>query len=62
VSRLNRPCSSSRRDDARDQKAGDDEKDVDADKTARHRSRESMKVQHQQHRDGAQAVDIRPVF
>ena len=50
------------RDEARDQKTRDDEKGVDADKAARHHGREGMKVQHQHHRDGAQAIDIRPVF
>jgi len=44
---------------ARDQEAGNDKEDVDADEAARHRLRESMEVHNQHHRDGPQPVDLR---
>jgi hypothetical protein len=49
------------RDDAGDQKAGNDEENIDADEAARHRLRKGMKVHHQHHGDGPEAVDIRPI-
>ena len=49
------------RDDAGDQKAGNDEEDIDADEAARHGLREGVKIHHQHHGDGPEAIDIRPV-
>ena len=49
------------RDDAGDQKAGNDEENIDADEAARQRLREGMKVHHQHHRDGPEAINIRPI-
>src|SRR5689334_15827915 len=49
-------------DDRRDEEAGDDEKDVDADEPRFRQARKRMERHHGQHRDPAQAVDIGPVF
>ena len=46
------------RDDAGDQEARDDEKDVDADEAARHRLGKTVEIHHQHDRDGAESVDI----
>jgi hypothetical protein len=48
-------------DDAGDQETGNHEENVDANEAARHRLRESVKVHHQHHGDGPQAIDIRPI-
>jgi hypothetical protein len=50
------------RDDARDQEARNHEEHVDVDKAARQGIRERMKIQHQHHGDGPEAVDIGPIF
>jgi hypothetical protein len=47
--------------DARDQVAGNDEEDVDADEAAGQERREGVEQDHRQHGDGAQAVDVRAV-
>jgi len=47
-----------RLDDPGDQVAGDDEEDIDADKTAIHGRRLEMERDHREYRDGAQPVDI----
>ncbi len=49
------------RDQAADQEARNYEEDVDADETARDGLRKGVKIHHQQHGDGAQAVDIGPI-
>ena len=50
------------RDEAGNQKAGDHEENVDADEPARPALAKGVKGNDQQHRHGAQAVDIRPIF
>jgi hypothetical protein len=50
------------RDDAGDQKTRNHEEHIDADEAAGRRIGERVEVQHQQHGDGAEAVDIRPIF
>jgi hypothetical protein len=50
------------RNDAGDQKSGNHEEDINADEAARHCFREGMKVHHQHHGDGPQAVNIRPIL
>ena len=49
------------RNDAGDQKPGEDEEHVDADKTARHRIRKGVVQHHQRHRDRSKPIDIWPV-
>jgi hypothetical protein len=48
-------------DDARDEKARDDEEDIHAGEAAGRGVRERVKGEHGEHRDRAQAVDIGPV-
>jgi hypothetical protein len=46
------------KDDCRDQKTGDNEKDVDPDKAAHEYIRKSMKADHTQDRYGSHSIDI----
>ncbi len=50
-----------KRDNAGDQKAGNDEENIDADKAARHGLRKGVEAHDQQHCDRAQAINIRPI-
>src|SRR6185436_397681 len=49
-------------DDARNQEAGDDEEDIDADEAAVDLVRKGMKSDDQQHSDCAQPVDVTAVL
>ncbi len=49
------------RDDAGDQKPGNDEENIDTNKAAGQRLRKGMKNHDQQHGHGAQAVNVRPI-
>ena len=49
------------RDDAGDQESRDHEENIDADKAARHGLREGVEAHDQQHRDRAQAINVRPI-
>jgi hypothetical protein len=49
------------RDNACDQKAGNDEEDIDADEAARQSLREAVKIHHQHHGNGAETVNIRSI-